>query len=95
MIASSFFEQRRYNLKVTPPSRDGVKLCGMFLPDREGKVPRVALAGPGQEAAVDAPGQQELLCVNSGDVGVEPPKKHREKKGDERPYQSVSFTKYG
>lgn len=45
------------------------------LPDREGEVPWVALAGPGQETAVDAPGQQELLCLNSGDVGVEPPKK--------------------
>lgn len=46
------------------------------LPDREGEVPGVALAGPGQETAVDAPGQQELLCLNSGDVGVEPPKKN-------------------
>lgn len=43
-------------------------------PDREGKIPRIALAGPGQETAVDAPGQQELLCLDSGDVGVEPPK---------------------
>lgn len=44
-------------------------------PDREGEVPWVALAGPGQETAVDAPGQQELLSLNSGDVRVEPPKK--------------------
>lgn len=43
------------------------------LPDREGKIPRVALAGPGQETAVDSAGQQELLCLDSGDVGVEPP----------------------
>lgn len=80
MIASSFFERRQYNLKVTPASDDSVKLRGMFLPDGEGKVPRVALAGPGQETAVDAPGQQELLCLNSGDVGVEPPKKTQRKK---------------
>ncbi len=53
------------------------------LPDREGKIPRIALAGPGQETAVDAPGQQELLCLDSGDVGVEPPKKQR-KTGDKR-----------
>lgn len=46
-------------------------------PDREGEVPWVALAGPGQETAVDAPGQQELLCLNSSDVGVEPPKKNK------------------
>lgn len=44
-------------------------------PDRQGEVPWVALAGPGQETAVDAPGQQELLCLNSGDVRVEPPKR--------------------
>lgn len=46
---------------------------GEDLPDRQGEIPWIALAGPGQEAAVDAPSQQELLCFDSGDVGVEPP----------------------
>lgn len=46
----------------------------MHLPDREGKIPRVALARPGQKTAVDSPGQQELLCLDSGNVGVKPPK---------------------
>lgn len=44
-----------------------------YLPNREGEIPWIALAGPGQETAVDAPGQQELLCLYSSDVGVEPP----------------------
>lgn len=48
---------------------------GEALPDGEGEITRVALAGPGQETAVDAPGQQELLCLDSNDVGVEPPKR--------------------
>lgn len=56
---------------------------GEALPNREGKIPRVALAGPGQKTAVDAPSQQELLCLDSGDVGVEPPKK-QEKPADKR-----------
>ena len=50
---------------------------GEALPDREGKIPRITLAGPGQETAVDAPGQQELLCLDSSDVGVEPPEQQR------------------
>lgn len=45
----------------------------MLLPDRESKIPRIALARPGQETAVDPPGQEELLCLDAGDVGVEPP----------------------
>lgn len=56
---------------------------GEALPDREGKIPRIALAGPGQETAVDPPGQQELLCLDSGDVGVEPPEQQRNT-GDKR-----------
>lgn len=46
-----------------------------YKPNREGKVPGVALAGPGQETAMDTPRQQELLCLNSSDVGMEPPRK--------------------
>lgn len=51
------------------------------LPDRQGKIPRIALAGPGQETAVDAPGQQDLLCLDSSDVGVEPPANSEKQKG--------------
>lgn len=45
------------------------------LPHRQGEIPRVALAGPGQETAVDAAGQQELLCLDADDVGMEPPER--------------------
>lgn len=47
---------------------------GEALPDREGKIPRIALARPGQETAVDTPGQQKPFCLDACDVGVEPPK---------------------
>ncbi|KAG5281955.1 hypothetical protein AALO_G00050630, partial [Alosa alosa] len=43
------------------------------IPDRECEVPWVALAGPGQEAAVDPPCQEQLLSLYPSDVGVEPP----------------------
>lgn len=53
--------------------REEMESGGEHLPDREGEIPRVALAGPGQETAMDAPGQQELLCLDAGNVRVEPP----------------------
>lgn len=47
------------------------------LPDREGEISRVALAGPGQKTAMDTPGQEQLLRLNSADVGMKPPAKSK------------------
>lgn len=60
------------------------------LPNREGKIPWIALAGPSQETAVDAPGQQELLCLNSGDVGVEPPTESWKNRTNKWPFKYQS-----
>ena len=42
-------------------------------PDREGEVSGVAFARSGQETAMDAAGQQDLLSLQSRDVWVKPP----------------------
>ena len=45
----------------------------LAVPDGEGEVPHVLLAGPGQEAAVDSPGLEQRLRLQACDVSVEPP----------------------
>lgn len=45
------------------------------LPDGESEVSWVALTGSSQKAAMDAPGQEQLLGLNSADIGMKPPAK--------------------
>lgn len=51
--------------------------AAIHLPDRESEISWVALTGSSQKAAMDTPGQEQLLCLNSADVGMKPPAKGR------------------
>lgn len=46
---------------------------GFFLPDRQGEIACVFLAGSSQEAAVNPSTFQEVLGLQARDVSVEPP----------------------
>lgn len=43
------------------------------VPNRKGEIANILLAGSGQEAAMDASGLQNGLCVYSRQISVEPP----------------------
>lgn len=72
---------QRGQLCAEPPPANGSRTDSPLLtpsaslPDRESEVSRVALAGPSQKAAMDPPGQEQLLCLDATDVGMKPPAK--------------------